>query len=106
MARITICDWCKDKMVTPIHNITLDHFMLEREDGCKSAASFEVCANCFTELKTRFESTEPLKKVKLHTKEIEVKTSPVKICDHAMEISETNGNFELKCTKCGEKGKA
>lgn len=109
MARITICDWCKDKFPSLVHNLVIDHFPLERQDGCQAGASFEICSGCREEIKTRLESLEPLKKVKLHTRNneaVETKTGPTKICDHAMEISENNGNFELKCTKCGEKGKA
>lgn len=90
-----------------MHNLCIDHFMHERQDGCTSF-SFEICSGCREEIKTRLESldTAPKKKNARAANE-DVKTGPVKICDHNMEIEDGNpGEFVLKCTKCGEKGKA
>lgn len=109
MARITICDWCKEKFPSLQHNLCIDHFTHERQDGCTTSCSFEICSGCREEIKTRLESLEPVKKKLTRSSEPENKNK----CAHnngqgpesAWEISGNSGEI-LQCSVCGEKKKS
>lgn len=104
MARITVCDWCKEKFPELVHNILIDHF--NKNDGQEDhvASRFEICSGCRQTIKAQLESFELPKKPKATRSSNENTTSgPQRICQHNMEIV-GDGNI-MKCSVCGKEEK-
>lgn len=99
MARVLICDWCKEKYKELNHSIWLDGSLTGVQDT--HDGMFEICDSCKIEIKERLISEEIAKK-KTTSKENKAATPsvPLSICKHDMELTGDNGDI-LKCTKCG-----
>lgn len=110
MARITICDWCKEKFKELVHSVTIDWINLNNDQSDRHAGHYEVCSGCREEIKNRLDSLEIKKKNTRNSESIDKQN---KVCSHnngqgpdsAWEISGSSGEF-LECTLCGEKKKS